>query len=54
MNGAVETFVSQSFGAKNLKLCGQYMNQGRIILLLMFIPIALILNQSDRILLAIK
>ena len=31
MNGALETLVSQAFGANQLKLCGVYLNRARVI-----------------------
>ena len=44
LNGALETLVSQSYGANNLKLCGIYLNRGRYVLCLCFIPVTLILT----------
>ena len=43
MNGTIETLVSQAFGAKNLELCGVYLNRGRVINTLIFIPLAIAL-----------
>ena len=43
VNGSIETYVSQSAGAKDKKLAGTFLNQGRVILCLFFIPIAIIL-----------
>ena len=42
MNSGMETLVSQAYGAKNLTLCGQYYQRGRIIVMLYWIPLALI------------
>lgn len=43
MNNAIETLVSQAAGAKDLKLCGIYLNRGRYLLTLFLIPITCIL-----------
>lgn len=54
LNCAQETLTSQAFGAKNLYLCGVYLNRGFFILLAFFIPFALLPCMiGDRILLAI-
>ena len=50
MNMALETLVSQSYGQGNLELCGVYLNRGRFIITLCFIPIALILTKVHDIL----
>ena len=50
MNGTVETFVSQAYGANNIHLCGVYVNRGRLINLVMFIPVAILLCFSESIL----
>ena len=42
LNSAQETLTSQAFGAKNLRLCGLYLNRGTLILVAFFIPLALI------------
>lgn len=36
MNSAMETLVSQAYGANNLELCGIYLWRGRIGLLILF------------------
>ena len=36
-NSAAETLVSQAVGAKDLKLCGQYLNVGRIVICVTFV-----------------
>jgi MATE family multidrug resistance protein len=42
LNGALETLVSQAYGAKDLRLCGIYLNRGRFINTLVFLfPISL-------------
>lgn len=38
LNGAIDTLVSQAFGNKNYTLCGDYLNRGRILLVIFFIP----------------
>jgi len=43
-NGAQETLASQAFGMGDLKLCGQYLNRGRAIITLIFLPSAVILT----------
>ena len=43
LNGAVETLVSQSYGADNLRQCGVYLNRGRLVIMIAFVPIGLIL-----------
>ena len=48
VNGSIETYVSQAAGAKEKKLAGTYLNQGRIILCFFFIPIALILSCTEK------
>jgi Na+-driven multidrug efflux pump len=50
MNMALETLVSQSYGQGNLELCGVYLNRGRFIITLCFIPIAMILTKVQFIL----
>ena len=43
MNGAVETLTSQAYGANELKLCGMYLNRGRLINTVFFVPMTIIL-----------
>lgn len=47
MNGALETFVSQSFGQGNLELCGVYLNRGRVVMTMFFLPVAIIMTQVE-------
>ena len=42
LNAAQETLTSQAFGNGNLRLCGVYLNRGRLILVVFFIPLALV------------
>lgn len=44
MNSAIETLVSQARGVKKIELCGVYMNRGRFVTCIMFIPCILILS----------
>lgn len=43
MNGALETLVAQAFGAGQLELCGVYLNRGRLINTVIFIPLSVLL-----------
>lgn len=47
MNNAIETLVSQAAGAKDLKLCGVYLNRGRYLLAVFLIPITCILLKVE-------
>ena len=49
-NSALDTLVSQSAGAGNLKMCGVYLNRARYIMSLMFIPIIILSFYIERIL----
>ena len=51
LNSSIETFVSQAAGAKNMELCGVYLNRGRYIMTCAFIPICIVLMQAKSILL---
>ena len=53
MNMAMSTLVSQAAGVNNLKLCGRYLNRGRFILLILFIPYTILTFYIEEILLAI-
>ena len=46
LNSALETLVSQAYGAKNLYLCGVYLQRGRVIITLFYIPIMMIFLSS--------
>ena len=46
MNSGLTTKISQTFGTKNMKLCGVYYNQARIVITLAFIPLLVILSSS--------
>lgn len=49
VNGGIETFVSQAAGAKQYKLAGIYLNQGRLILMFTFVPICYMLLSTESI-----
>ena len=51
MNGALETLVSQAFGYGNITLCGVYLNRGRVVGTLTFIPCVILLIFAESILL---
>jgi Na+-driven multidrug efflux pump len=51
MSTALETLVSQAYGANHPKLCGGHLNRMRLILFILFIPICLVLTQSEKMLL---
>ena len=49
--GSLDTFMSQAFGAKDFQLAGDYLNSGRLLMLMIFIPMIPIMIASDKILL---
>jgi len=50
LNGAIDTLVSQYFGAKDYTSCNRIYNKARIINTVIFVPISLILIFSDKLL----
>ena len=52
LNGAQETLVSQAYGMKELELCGRYLNRGFMLLVVFFIPLAVLLIFVEDILVA--
>jgi len=54
LNGALETLVSQSFGAGKYEECGIFLNRGKIVSSFVLLPIFIILGLSDRILIAME
>lgn len=54
LNGALETLVSQAYGYGNFRICGVYLNRGRLIVSCLMVPIIIIFTLSDKILVAIK
>ena len=53
LNGSLETLVSQSYGAKKFRLCGVYLNTGKIVATCTMIPVSIIYLFSDKILVAL-
>lgn len=53
LNGALQTLVSQAFGAGNIRECGVILNRGRLVALIAFIPIVVVLCLCEQFLLAI-
>ena len=53
MNGALNSLVSQAGGAGNLDLCIGYLQRGKIVMTICFIPISLLILNSKQILLLI-
>ena len=53
LNGALETFVSQAFGAGKFEQCGVYLNRAKYVATLIMIPIIIIYIFSDKILIAL-
>lgn len=53
VNGCIETYVSQAAGAQEFRAAGLYLLQGRILLVLFFIPIACFLLQTERLMLLV-
>ena len=47
VNASIETYVSQAAGAKKYQLAGTYLNQGRVLIVLCFIPICAILLNTE-------
>ena len=53
LNGALETLVSQSYGAGKFEECGIFLNRGKIVASLVMIPIIIIYLLSDKILIGL-
>jgi MATE family multidrug resistance protein len=51
LNGALEYYCSQSFGAKQYKECGEWLNRGKFIATCALIPVFLIYVYCDKLLL---
>ena len=47
LNGALDTLVSQAYGSGDLKQCGTYLNRGRVISAIAFVPLAIALCFSE-------
>lgn len=54
LNGAVDTFASQYYGAREYESCNLVYNKSRIINTVLFLPIALLLLFSDKVLIWLK
>ena len=50
LNGALETLVSQAYGAGKYKACGIYLNRGKFVATIIFIPIIILYICSEEIL----
>ena len=48
INTVISTLSSQSYGQGNLKLCGIYLNRGRIIDLIICIPVTIVMLLAER------
>jgi MATE family multidrug resistance protein len=53
LNSALDTLVSQAAGAGNLELCGVYLNRGRFVMSLLFVPVACMTFYTKDILIAL-
>ena len=53
LNGAIETFVSSSFGAGKYEECGIFLNRGKFICTVVLIPFFIIFAVSDLLLIAL-
>jgi Na+-driven multidrug efflux pump len=49
-NSALDTLISQAAGAGNHELCGVYLNRGRFLMTMLFIPIIWVLSNAENIL----
>ena len=47
LNSTLNTLLSQSVGFGDYRMCGVFFNRSRIVLTLMFIPLAILLLQTD-------
>ena len=53
LNGALETLVSQAFGAHKYEACGVFLNRGKLVASLVMIPLVVIYLCSESILVAL-
>ena len=51
MSNAMDTLISQAYGAGNLTLCGMYLNRARVITTIAFIPVTIVLLNAKTLLL---
>ena len=52
-NSSLDTLISQAAGCGEIKLCGLYLNRGRFVMTILFIPIALLLSNIKTILIKV-
>lgn len=52
-NDALGTLASQAFGANNLQMCGVYLNRGKVILFVVYLPLSILLLFSKEGLIAL-
>ena len=52
LNSALSTQLSQAYGQEKLLLCGLFVNQAHILNIILFIPLAALMCNADKILLA--
>jgi multidrug resistance protein, MATE family len=50
LNGTLETFVSQYYGAGELRMCGVYLNRARFSVTVVMLPLTIIILFVDKIL----
>ena len=50
LNGALETLVSQAYGAKDIDMCTVYLHRSRLVLVIFLIPITLLILKSSNVL----
>jgi multidrug resistance protein, MATE family len=53
LNGTLETFVSQCYGAGELRMCGVYLNRARLIVSVVLLPVAITFLFADTILVGV-
>jgi MATE family multidrug resistance protein len=53
LNGTLETYISQLYGAQEYKLCGIYFNRAKAILFLVLAPVAILFWHTDTILIQV-
>ena len=50
LNSALDTFISNAVGADNIELCGIYLNRGRFILVIVYLPLTIAMMNVEQIL----
>ena len=50
LNGALETLVSQAYGAMDFDMCAVYLHRSRLVLLIALIPCSALLLNTERML----